>query len=76
MYECNWSLSVSGVVHEVHTTGKIQYHDFIKFMSNTIYLNKVERKKKVTKIFVTKQAGEIMYFIIIFCPSNFTGVYS
>lgn len=70
----NWLLSVSEVVHEdVYTIDKIQYHDFIKFMSNTICLKKVKHKKKVMKNFITKQAAEIMYFTIIFCPSYLNG---
>lgn len=54
---------------------KIQYHDFIKFVSNTIYLNKVEHKKKVTKNFVTEQAAEIMYFTTIICLILFTIIF-
>lgn len=68
-------LAVSGDAHEVHTTDEIQYPDFIKFMSNTIYLNKVEHKKKVMKNFVMKQGAEIMYFIIIFqCPISLVSI--
>lgn len=75
MHGCNWLLSLSEAVHgKIHTTGKIQYHDFIKFVSNTIYLNKVEHKKKVKKNFVTEQAAEIMYFTIIFCPISLVSI--